>query len=459
MGTVTDDDIEVGRALRYATRRSEHASVSLPPDRDPLGIIEAQNAHRLEDLVPVRIGRMLQSPFAFYRASAAVMAADLSGGPASGIKVVASGDAHISNFGLFASPERALLFDLNDFDEAGIAPWEWDVKRLAASIHVGGRGKGLDEPSCAAATEEAVAAYRESLAALVGLTALERFHFQVDVDALSGLPRRDRKLVDEVARKARTRTSEQVFGKFTVEEADGRRRIVDQPPITRHVDHVTHDQLERLFEIYRRTLREDVALLLSQFTIVDYVLRVVGVGSVGTRCYLLLLEGSSGEPLFLQAKEALTSVLSSHGGMPDVVAGSPEGVVRSNGHRVVAAQRILQAQSDPFLGWMTWGDAGGDGPTVDYHWRQFRDMKGSIDVTRLDADQFRRYGVACARLLARAHGQSPRAARIVGYLGGSGRFDEAVSAWAAGYADVCERDFAALQAAVASGRFPADLGA
>lgn len=450
-----------GKELRSTIARSAHAAVG-PAERDPVAILATQHASRLAGLIPVRIGRMLQSPFAYYRGTAAVMAHDLSTGPRTGVEVVSCGDAHVSNFGLFASPERRLLFDLNDFDEAGNAPWEWDVKRLAASVYVGGRDIGMSEAACTDAAEAAVRAYRESLARLYELSALERYYYQVDAEQLTGLTAAgNRAVVRKTVKKARSRTSEQVLAKIVTTEADGRWRIADQPPITRHVDHATVAELQLLFERYRATLRQDVALLLSQFTLADFVLRVVGVGSVGTRCYVIMFVGPQNEPLFLQAKEAQPSVLATYGGLPDAL---PDGVPgtgepHTQGHRVVAAQRILQAQSDPFLGWITgWAGEAANRPRVDYYWRQFRDMKGSVDLATLTPAQFTAYGVLCGGLLARAHSQSPGGAVVRGYLGQSDAFDRAVARWSRGYADQCEADYAALAAAVQSGRLPVEHG-
>ncbi len=448
-----------GRALRATLTRRKQGELLLPAQRDPVGVLERQNATRLRDLVPVRTGRMLQSPFAYYRGTAAQMASDLAAGPHSEVFVVACGDAHISNFGFFASPERKLLFDLNDFDESSVGPWEWDVKRLAASVHIGGRDLGLTELQCREATQRAVQAYQGCLVEFMKLTALERYYYQVstdEVDAMISDPR-SRKLTQKAVRKARTRTSSQVLSRIATRSADGRLTIVDEPPLTRHVDHATQDQMNALFAQYRATVREDCAVLLSQFEVVDVVLRVVGVGSVGTRCYVILLEGQAGEVLLLQAKEARASVLVSHGGMPSVVVGQRDAMVRSQGHRVVASQRVLQSQSDPFLGWIVgWaGDLKGR-PPVDYYWRQFRDMKGSVNLDVLNAGQFEQYVEICARLLARAHSQSPTAYAIAGYLGSGGPFAEVISGWAQAYSDVCEADFHALEAAVAKGRLPVE---
>ncbi|NYI71896.1 uncharacterized protein (DUF2252 family) [Naumannella cuiyingiana] len=449
-----------GKTLRERLPRGELAALRLPDDRDPLRILTEQHESRLAGLIGVRIGRMLQSPFAYYRGTAAVMAADLAPAPVTGPRVVACGDAHISNFGFFASPERTLLFDLNDFDEAGIAPWEWDVRRLAASIHIGGRDNGMSEPRCREATLAGVEGYRETLRELTELTATERFYVQVSSgDLEEKLSGRGLKITRKATSKARGRTSDQVLEKITTRDDHGDLRIVDQPPITRHVDHASLEDMNGLFRQYLGTVRADAAYLLAQFRPVDFVLRVVGVGSVGTRCYVLALEGPGGEVIFLQAKEAQPSVLQTYGGMPRVIPAHETGEF-SEGRRVTAGQRILQAQSDPFLGHIVGyaGELSHRNTRVDYYWRQFRDMKGSIEPSRLDAADFGRYATLCGRLLARAHSQSPAGPAIAAYLGRSTRAAEALADWSAGYADTCEADFAALERAVADGRFPVDRG-
>ena len=448
-----------GRSLRQTIPRAAHAELSLS-DRDPIGILTEQNASRLADLVPVRIGRMLQSPFAFYRGTAAVMAHDLSTDPVTGQQVVCCGDAHISNFGMFASPERRLLFDLNDFDEATVAPWEWDVKRLAASAVLGGRDMGLSEAQCRDAAQTSVRAYRETIQYMYELTAMERYYYRVETDWVESQVRaKDRKHVRAHVRKARRRTSEQVRDKLMSVDAAGSLRFLDAPPTTRHVDPPNLDAVLSLFAEYRSTLRSDTAYLLTQFRLVDYARRAVGVGSVGTRCYVIMLEGPAGVPLFLQVKEAPPSVLQTYGRHPLVM---PDGVapVRRGrqGHRVVSSQRILQAFSDPFLGW-TAAWANPDRPRrADYYWRQFRDMKGSVRLDQLPRGLFASYVSLCGQLLARAHSQSPGGSVIAGYLGRSERFDEAVGRWSVGYADQSERDFAALDDAVRAGTLPAELG-
>jgi len=448
-----------GRELRTSLPLDEHGDLVLP-DRDPVRILEQQNATRLADLVPVRTGRMLQSPFAFYRGTAAVMAHDLSTARVTGEQVLSCGDAHISNFGMYASPERRLLFDLNDFDEAATAPWEWDVKRLAASVVLGGRERGMSEGRCRDAAEAAVRAYRETLRHMYELTALERYYYQVETEWVEARVRaKHRKLVQDSVEKSRQRTSEQVRDKLMAVDEHGSLRFIETPPTTRHVDRPTIEQVQQLFTQYCTTLRSDAAYLLTQFRLVDFVLRAVGVGSVGTRCYVVMLEGPAGAPLFLQVKEAPPSVLETYGRRPLV---TPDGVAPPTrgrqGHRVVTSQRILQAQSDPFLGWIAaWANPEQTRP-ADYYWRQFRDMKGSVRLDRLPSELYAAYAALCGQLLARAHSQSPGGSVVLGYLGRSERFDRAVARWAVGYADQSERDFAALEDAVRSGRLPAERG-
>ena len=429
---------EKGRSLRSTLPRDAHVEMSLP-DRDPVEIIAAQNENRLADLVPVRVGRMLQSPFAYYRGTAAVMAHDLTAAPVTGQRLVCCGDAHISNFGLFASPERRLLFDLNDFDETSTAPWEWDVKRLAASVVIGGRDIGLSDAECHESAVAAVSGYRTAMRGLFSMSALDRYFYQVETDKLQEMAAPDRrKVVTRTVKEARHRTSDQVLDKLVTVDDHGRRAIKDDPPIAQHVGYVELADLQGLFEQYYRTMRPDTALLLSQFRLVDFILRVVGVGSVGTRCYVLLFVGPASEPLFLQAKEAPPSVLESYGREPLTIANRRSRL--SQGERVVSGQRILQAQSDPFLGWVERWDNSDSTPT-DFYLRQFRDMKGSVDISVLTASEFQDYGRLCAAVLARAHSQSPGGAVIRGYLGRSDQY------------------FDTLQAAVQHGRLPVEYGA
>lgn len=423
-----------------------------------MGILEEQNASRLPDLVPVRIGRMLQTPFAFFRGAAAVMARDLAGEPVTGHSLLAGGDAHLANFGLFASPERRLVFDLNDFDEAYPAPWEWDVKRLAASIWLNGRSNSHSEDQCRTAVLAAVRGYRKALDELYRQTAADRYYFQVEADRLADGGFMARGTVRAEEKRARRRTSEQHITRLAAATQDGGLRIIDQPPLVVHPAGGEMPDMDDLVARYRSTLRVDVALLLNQFRLVDFALRVVGVGSVGTRSWIFLLEGPAGEPLFLQAKEAGKSVLETHGGIKKV----PDPVVRAlttggQGFRVVSAQRILQAQSDPFLGWIK-DVAGLDGVRRDFYIRQFRDMKGSFLRPGMEAADSAEYGRLCGGVLARAHSQIAGSAFIAGYLGSGGAFDTAAADWALAYADQTEADHAQLQEAVRRGRLPAETG-
>ncbi len=439
--------------------RRAHDALRLP-DRDPVAVLEAQNATRVPALVPVRMGRMLQSPFTFYRGSAAVMAHDLATSPVTGTMVVCCGDAHISNFGVFASPERKLIFDLNDFDEAAVAPWEWDLKRLTTSVVLAGRDAGKSDDQARDAATAAARSYRETLARLVRMTALERFYFTVsaaDVEAAAG--HANRAVVSKTARKAMRRTSDQVLSRLTVQARDGERRIVPDPPILVPAeDKPTRRLAADAIRRYRQTAREDVIVLLDKFRMTDVAMRVVGVGSVGTRCFIALLVGPSGEPLFVQAKEALPSSLETHGGIAQpVVPGAARRSRPSQGRRVVAYQRVLQSHSDPFLGWLT-GLRLPTGQRTDFYFRQFRDMKGAPDLGRLTADQIEAFGGLCASLLARAHSQSPGGMEVAGYLGRSPVSDEAVGRWSLAYADVVERDYAELSDAARTGRIPVEHG-
>ncbi|MDF0532210.1 DUF2252 domain-containing protein [Tsukamurella sp. 8F] len=438
-----------GRGRRADVPRSAHADLVID-GRDPVAVIERQNETRIPSLVPVRVARMLQSPFAFFRGSAALMAHDLAAGPSTGASVLACGDAHIANFGLFASPERRLLFDLNDFDETGFAPFEWDVKRLAASAVISARDNGFREDQALDAAVDAAREYRATLRSLMATDVLARYFDSVDVDVLldAAGSKSLKKVVEETAAKARRRTSARVVEKITTVAENGRRHIVADPPLLVPAPNGVIDRFDDVFAAYVRSLRPDAAMVMSQFTVLDVALRVVGVGSVGTRCLIVLLGGPSGETLFLQVKEAAASVLETYGrlGAGVVVPGAPDESAGRHSYRVVAGQQVLQAQSDPFLGWT---------PTIaghDYYWRQFRDMKGSVATEELGPSLFEKYCEVCARLLARAHSQSPRAAVAAGYLGKGTRFDEAIGAFAVAYADQNERDYEATQAAVRSGR-------
>jgi uncharacterized protein (DUF2252 family) len=440
---------ERGRAARRAVPRGSHAGWTPAPDRpDPVDLLEAQAKGRLEELMPIRYSRMMASPFAFMRGSAIVMANDLAGTPKTGIHAQLCGDAHLLNFGAYASPERALLFDLNDFDETLPGPWEWDVKRLAASLVVAGRDNGFDAADSRRAAQASVASYRQRMAGFSQMGELEVWYSRVGEGELLGLipdgatGKKTTKKVDKSVRKARARDSLQALSKLT-KLVDGRRRIIDDPPLLVRIpegDEI-RTQIYAILESYKRTLQEDRRLLLDRYRFVDVARKVVGIGSVGTRAYVALLEGRDrDDPLFLQVKEAGASVLEGH---------VPARTYDHHGHRVVAGQRLMQAASDIFLGWFR-GTEGRD-----FYWRQLKDMKGSAKVESMSPDELVLYAGLCGWALARAHARSGDRVQIAAYLGKSDRFDRAVADFAVAYADQNERDHAALCAAVASGRLPA----
>ena len=440
---------ERGRAARQMAPRSSHAQWAPAPDRpDPVDLLEAQARDRIADLMPIRYSRMMASPFTFLRGSAIVMANDLAGTPHTGIQAQLCGDAHLLNFGAYASPERALLFDLNDFDETLPGPWEWDVKRLAASFVVAGRDNGFDAADCREAAQASVASYRQRMAEFSEMGELEVWYSRVGAEEVSGLlsdaksRKKTAKKLSKTVRKARGRDSLQALSKLT-RVVDGRRMIIDDPPLLVRLPEggEIRAQVNAILESYKRTLQDDRRHLLDRYRFVDVARKVVGVGSVGTRAYVVLLEGrDENDPLFLQVKEAGASVL--------------EGYVKSNtyehhGHRVVAGQRLMQAASDIFLGWFR-GTGGRD-----FYWRQLKDMKGSANVESMSSDELILYADLCGWTLARAHARSGDRVQIAGYLGKSERFDVAIAEFAQAYADQTERDHAALCAAVKSGRLPA----
>jgi uncharacterized protein (DUF2252 family) len=432
--------MSAGRDLRAAVPRDAHRQSSTAP-RDPLGILAAQNATRLSHLVPLRMERMLASPFAFYRGTAAIMAADLAADATTGIDVISCGDAHLSNFGLFASPQRSIVFDLNDFDEAASAPWEWDVKRLVASVVIGAREARLDDKSMRRAALATATAYRVGLRDMMKIDALERYYTRIDTDELHPeLDSKAQKILDKATRQARRRTSRAYLEKISTRDDDGTLLIVEDPPVLTHIPEADESEVEQLFERYRTTVPADIALLLSHFTLTDLAMRVVGVGSVGTRCYILILTGPSGEPLVLQVKEAQPSVLQSYGGTSSSIA------YGSDGQRVVANQRILQAVSDSFLGHLQFGGH-------DYYVRQFRDMK-VIPRGDLIAPRLAEFAIACGRVLARAHARTGDPIAIDAYIGSGRRFDAALGEFAVAYADQTVRDHHRLSAAIASDSDP-----
>lgn len=435
-----EDRARQGKAARKRASRSSHGAWIPSADRaEPVAVLERQGADRVQELLPIRYARMAASPLSFLRGAAAVMAGDLAAQWNTGLTVQLCGDAHLLNFGLFASPERALLFDLNDFDETCQGPFEWDVKRLAASIADASRANGHPEDGSRAACLAAVAAYRASMRRLADLGELAVWYERTDAHALLPLIRstRHRKRAATTRDRARHRTSLQALGKLT-EEVDGVRRIIHDPPLIQPAGAADLAAVRKIFGDYRSTLSEERRLLLDRYHFVDAARNVVGVGSVGTRCYLVLLAGrDADDPLFLQIKEAVRSVLEEH---------LPPGPYVHPGHRVVAGQRLLQAASDIFLGWMT----GPQGRA--FYWRQLRDMKGSADVESMSATELRSYARLCGTALARAHARSGDRIGIAAYLGGSDTFDRAITDFALRYATQNAADHAALTEAITSGR-------
>ncbi|WP_369246093.1 DUF2252 domain-containing protein [Streptomyces sp. R41] len=435
-----------GKAARKRAPRSSHAGWIPAAERpDPVAVLERQGKDRLQELLPIRYGRMTASPFAFLRGAAAVMAADLAAQPHTGLMVQLCGDAHLLNFGLYASPERTLLFDLKDFDETFPGPFEWDVKRLAASVAVAARENGHPEEQVRRAAQAAAGAYRTAIRRLAGQGELAVWHERIDADQLLPLIRsaRRRKQAESNLTRARRRTSLHTLGKLT-ETVDGRLRIVHDPPLLEPAGAPDTASLRKIFSDYRSTLSEERRLLLDRYRFVDAARKVVGVGSVGTRCFVVLLAGrDTDDRLFLQIKEAGKPVLEDH---------LPSGPYVHQGHRVVAGQRLLQAASDIFLGWMT----GPEGRA--FYWRQLRDMKGSADVGGMSPRRLQNYAGLCGTALARAHARSGDRVAIAGYLGGADTFDRAVADFALRYADQNLADHAALGAAVVAGVVPAAPG-
>ncbi|MET9886436.1 DUF2252 domain-containing protein [Streptomyces sp. NPDC006430] len=448
----------LGKEARRRSPRTGHATYRPSPDRpDPLAILEAQSAERVPELVPIRYSRMAESPFRFYRGAAAIMASDLAGSPDSGIRAQLCGDAHLLNFRLLGSPERRLMFDINDFDETLPGPWEWDVKRLSASLVIASRANGFDEAQRAVIVTSAVRSYREAMRAFAGMGNLDVWYAKIDSERLEALtteqlPKRGQKKLVGVLAKARTRDTLQVFDKLT-EVVDGHPRIAADPPLLVPVADLLPDversALERRFrslvERYGKTLAADRRALLDDYRVVDVARKVVGVGSVGTRCWILLLLGRDGrDPLFLQAKEAGTSVLADHLGASQY---------RNQGERVVSGQRLMQAASDIFLGWERVD--GIDGKRRDFYLRQLRDWKGIAVPETMSPQQLEAFGTVCGITLARAHARSGDRIAIAAYLGTSDVFDRAVITFAEAYADQNERDHQALVDAVRAGRLPA----
>ncbi len=451
-----------GKAARVEVPRSSHAQIDFPDPRDPIALLEEQAVSRVPELVPIRYGRMLASAFAFYRGGALIMASDLARTPNSGIRAQLCGDAHLSNFGVFGSPERTMVFDINDFDETAPGPWEWDVKRLVASFAIAGRELGFSEKERRAVVLAAARSYREAMRTFAAMRNLELWYSYLPVEEAFALftkgvdPKRLKKAEGDVA-KARTKDSMQAFEKLT-EVVDGERRIISDPPLIVPIAELVpadrlrdaiQNELHGIIRSYRRTLETDRRHLLEQFRLIDLARKVVGVGSVGTRAWIALFLGADDQdPLFLQLKEAQPSVLERFVGKSEY---------SNAGQRVVAGQRVMQATSDIFLGWHR-VSAGLDGQQRDFYIRQLKDWKGSFAVEAAVPEGAIAYGKICGWTLARAHARSGDRVAIASYLGTADTFDQAVAAFSETYADQNERDYRALQEAVEKGKVKAETG-
>jgi uncharacterized protein (DUF2252 family) len=454
------DRVAKGKDARAFAPLESHAEFAPDRSRDPVGLLLEQAKSRVPELVPIRHGRMLVSPFTYYRGAALPMAADLAATPTSGLRVQLCGDAHLSNFGAFASPARRLVFDVNDFDETLPGPFEWDVKRLAASLAVAGRDNGFGGKDRRQIELAAAESYRTAMRAFADQPFLDVWYAHLDADDAisefrSQLKAKRVKLAEKMVAKAHTSDSTKALSKLTT-EVDGQRRIVKDPPLIEPVEEIfsdtdadaIYDLIREVLGKYQRTLQSDRRHMVEYFTLVQLARKVVGVGSVGTRAWIALMEGGDGtEPLFLQAKEAQPSVLAAYCGRSQY---------GNQGERVVAGQHLMQAESDLFLGWTH--VTGPDGVDRDYYVRQLKDWKLSMPIELMIPSGMRVYARMCGWTLARAHARSGDRVALAAYLGGSAKFDHAIADFAETYADQNERDHAALQAAVKDGKATATTG-
>jgi uncharacterized protein (DUF2252 family) len=438
-----EERLAAGRALRNKIPRTTQADWQAPSDRrDPIGLLLESDKDRLSQLIPIRYSRMIQSPFAFYRGAVAIMAADLANTPTSGIYVQSCGDCHLMNFGGFATPERRHVFDINDFDETLPAPWEWDVKRLATSIVIAGRHNGFKKTDTLKGAIRCVQSYREHLQAFAELDVLCTWYEQLDAEALLVLiqSRKWKKTIKKQISRATSRSVLEDYFPKLVSVKGGRFHIKDKPPLIFHQSRPKQLEFEQAifeaFSRYRESLTDDLKVLIDRYQIKDIAMKVVGVGSVGMHCGILLMVTSDGEPLFLQVKEARASVLEQYAGKSNYL---------NNGQRVVAGQKLMQPASDMFLGWTDVGNR-------HYYVRQLLDMKIKPLVEGFDAPMMVRHAEYCGWALARAHARSGNAAMISGYLGKSDKFDRAIATFAVTYADQNEQDYQALIKAVEVGK-------
>jgi uncharacterized protein (DUF2252 family) len=454
--------INRGKAARAEVPRSSHAEFSPDRDRpDPLALLMAEDATRVPELLPIRYARMASSAFAFFRGAALPMASDLARTPRSGLTAQLCGDAHLSNFGIFGSPERHVVFDINDFDETLPGPWEWDVKRLATSVEIAGRANGYPSKVRRASVLATVAAYRRSMRDFARMDPLQVWYAHANMEQVAALTEgsltaRQRKNIERTVTKAQTKDNLGALGRFATVQ-DGMPRLTAEPPLVVPVRDLWKgkaeakemaEELRRLLTDYRDTLEPERRVLLDRYQLVDMARKVVGVGSVGTRSWMLLLIDDDGHPLFLQAKEAGPSALEQFVGASEYENG---------GQRVVIGQRLMQAVSDIFLGWVR--VTGIDGVRRDFYLRQLRDWKGSLEVEAIAPEGIAPYGELCGWTLARAHARTGDPVAVAAYLGGGPSFDEAVHSFAGAYADQNERDHQTLLDAIASGRITAEAGA
>lgn len=440
-----EERLAAGRAMRGPMKRSSHAHLADAP-RDIVDLLKASNRGRLPNLVPIRYGRMLHSPFAFMRGAAAVMAHDLGHGPHSGILTQLCGDCHLNNFGGYASPERELLFGINDFDETLPGPFEWDVKRLATSFVIAARDQGIAERHALEIAHAVAASYRTRMLEYSDASVLDLWYAKVDVNTLVQISRspETRRRREKLLRDAQRRNSSVALDKLA-HQVDGAYRFIDQPPLIYHPEgrEDFHEEVRRFWKHYVESLPEERRKLLDHFRLLDVAVKVVGVGSVGTRCAIALLMADDGHPLILQFKEARESVYEPFAGRSRY---------HNHGLRVVVGQRLMQSQSDIFLGFSRVEKI-----AADFYVRQLRDMKVALDFERMSAEEFIEYGEACGWVLARAHARSGDAGFIAGYLGKSDVFDRAIAGFARACADRNEADHAALVAAHKAGRIEARI--
>ena len=439
LGPTVRERMAMGKALRERVGRAEHAKWKVVPHRpEVIALLKKSDVGRVESLLPIRYGRMRQSPFAFYRGAAMLMACDLAGTPSTKLRVQACGDCHLLNFGGFGAPDRRLVFDINDFDETLPAPWEWDVKRLAASVVLAGRFIGAKESQCEEATRATVASYRTRIREFANMRAMDAWYSRLDAEVFidEAKDAEDKEYWRKLEVEAIGQIAEYIFPKITV-NVHGQRRIKDRPPLVVHPKEIAtiDKRVRKMFAQYRLTLGEERRVILDRYTIVDIARKVVGVGSVGTRCDVALLMASEDDPLFLQFKEARASVLAEYAGPSRY---------KNQGERVVTGQRMLQSASDVFLGWTQ------DSEGRFYYFRQLRDMKMKFDLESMTKSEWMEYVEICGWTLARAHARTGDAAKIGGYLGKSDAFDEAVAKFAEAYANQTEKDYETLVRAIKS---------